>query len=309
MHACVWCNHCMVDTTSSRPEVARFEAIGKDYRGHVALTDVTLGVEAGEAVGLIGPNGAGKTTLLALLAGLRRPTRGQVRLFGGDPVAPRSRTQLGMAPQALSLPETARVGEALSYVRAFYQQPASIAELVEEFNIGRLLRQQVGGLSGGQKRLLSVALAFAGNPKMVLLDEPTTGLDGDSRELLWQRVSARVDAGTTLLVTSHYLEDIERLAARVVVLKGGRIVEDAAISDIRSANRLAKVRVSTGDPDIYQEVYRCGGTQYRHGVLEFSTDDVDETLRWIQRKTGSLNNVEVVNDALSAASRHQTEED
>lgn len=88
----------MVDTTSSRPEVARFEAIGKDYRGHVALTDVTLGVDAGEAVGLIGPNGAGKTTLLALLAGLRRPTRGQVRLFGGDPVAPRSRTQLGMAP-------------------------------------------------------------------------------------------------------------------------------------------------------------------------------------------------------------------
>ena len=76
----------MVDTTSSRPEVARFEAIGKDYRGHVALTDVTLGVDAGEAVGLIGPNGAGKTTLLALLAGLRRPTRGQVRLFGGDPV-------------------------------------------------------------------------------------------------------------------------------------------------------------------------------------------------------------------------------
>ena len=85
-------------------------------------------------------------------------------------------------------------------------------------------------------------------------------------------------------------------------------MEDAAISDIRSANRLAKVRLSTGDPDIYQEVYRCGGIQYRHGVLEFSTDDVDETLRWIQRKTGSLNNVEVVNDALSAASRHQTEE-
>lgn len=294
----------MTGATDSRPNVARFEAIGKDYRGRAALNGVTLQIGAGEAVGLIGPNGAGKTTLLALLAGLRRPTRGTVRLFGGDPVAPRSRTRLGMAPQALSLPETARVGEALAYVRAFYQQPVSVTELVDEFNIGRLLKQQVGGLSGGQKRLLSVALAFAGNPKLVLLDEPTTGLDGESRELLWQRVAARVDTGTTLLVTSHYLEDIERLAERVVVLKAGQIAEDAAITDIRAANRLAKVRISTTDPHTYQEVYRRGETQYRHGVLEFATDDLDETLRWVLHNTGSLNNVEVVNDALSAASRN-----
>ncbi len=294
----------MANMTASRPEVARFETIGKNYHGRAALNGVTLQIGAGEAVGLIGPNGAGKTTLLALLAGLRRPTCGTVRLFGGDPVAPRSRTRLGMAPQALSLPETARVGEALAYVRAFYQQPATVAELVEEFNIGRLLKHQVGGLSGGQKRLLSVALAFAGNPKLVLLDEPTTGLDGESRELLWQRVAARVDTGTTLLVTSHYLEDIERLAERVVVLKAGQIVEDSAITDIRAANRLAKVRISTTDPGSYQEVYRRGESQYRHGVLEFATDDLDETLRWVLHNTGSLNNVEVVNDALSAASRN-----
>lgn len=271
------------------------------------LSDVTLQIGAGEAVGLIGPNGAGKTTLLALLAGLRRPTRGRARLFGGDPLAPQSRTSLGMAPQALSLPETARVGETLGYVRAFYQQPASVAELAEEFNIGHLFKQQVGGLSGGQKRLLSVALAFAGNPKLVLLDEPTTGLDGEARELLWRRVAARVDAGTTLLVTSHYLEDIERLAERVVVLRGGQVVEDAAITKIRSANRLVRVRISTANPDAYLEVHRRGETQYRHGVLEFSTDDLDETLRWALNNVGSLNNIEVVNDALSEVSRDHIE--
>ncbi len=291
-------------TTSAHPTVAHFDSICKKYRRQAALTDITLQITAGEAVGLVGPNGAGKTTLLALLAGLRRPTCGTVRLFGGDPTNPRSRTRLGMAPQALSLPETARVGEVLAYVQAFYQKTAKISKLVEEFNIGHLLGRQVGGLSGGQRRLVTVALAFVGNPKLVLLDEPTTGLDDESRELLWTRVAARVDAGTTLIVTSHYLEDIERLSQRVVALKEGRVVQDAPITDIRAASRLAKVRISTTTPDAYHAIYRHGESHYRNGVLEFITDDLDETLRWALHNTGTLNNIEVVNNALSAASRN-----
>lgn len=281
--------------------VAEFNSVGKTYRNHDALTDVSLTLRAGEAVGLIGHNGAGKTTLLGLLSGQRQPTSGTVRLLGGDPRKPRTRTSLGVAPQALSLPETTKVSEVINYVRAFYQRPADRKALLEEFGLAHLARRQVGGLSGGQKRLLSVALAFAGNPSLVLLDEPTTGLDAEARELLWNQVSARADQGVTVLVTSHYLEDINRLAERVVALDKGKITLDKPISEVRNAPSHSTVRVQTMDPDRFTRVHHLDEPIHRHGVLTFVTDDLDATMREIAEINGSLNGIEITNDALATA--------
>ncbi|MGN6272415.1 MAG: ABC transporter ATP-binding protein [Protaetiibacter sp.] len=217
------------------------------YGDHLALDGVDLEIGDAELVGLLGPNGAGKTTMLSLLQGLRRPTEGTVRLFGGDPRDTATRQGLGCTPQETALPPTLRVGEVIDFVGGhFAGNPAGrvpTAELAGEFGLTELLRRQTGALSGGQRRRLSVALAFVGRPRLVLLDEPTTGLDVDGRHALWQAIRRQHEAGATIVVTSHYLEEIEALAERVVVVASGRIVADDTLGAVlaRVGNRMVRL--------------------------------------------------------------------
>lgn len=198
----------------------------------VALDDVSLRVDTGEIVGLLGPNGAGKTTLLSLLSGLRRPDSGVVRLFGNDPRDPASRTRLGTTPQDTGLPETLKVREVVDFVAGHYAAPMPAAEVLERFGIADLADRQTGGLSGGQRRRLAVALSLVGRPGLVLLDEPTTGLDVEARHVLWQALRDYHADGATVIVTSHYLEEIEALAERVVVVGQGRVLADDTLDAV-----------------------------------------------------------------------------
>ncbi|APF33758.1 ABC transporter ATP-binding protein [Microbacterium sp. AISO3] len=233
----------MTALISTRDLVKRFGDV-------TALAGVTLDIHAGECVGLLGPNGAGKTTLLSLVEGLRTPTSGEVRLFGGDPRDASSRVRLGSTPQATALPDALRVSEVLDFVASHFPHPAPRSRLVDEFDLGPLLRQQCGGLSGGQQRRVAVALAFAGDPDLVLLDEPTTGLDVDARRALWDAVRARHAAGCAVVVTSHHLEEIEQLAHRVVVIDDGVVRTDdtlAAVVSNVSRRRVTLRGVSADD--------------------------------------------------------------
>jgi ABC-2 type transport system ATP-binding protein len=229
--------------------LVRLEGVTRRFGEVTALDDVTLDIEPGRIVGLLGPNGAGKTTLLSLVQGLRRPTSGTVELFGGSPSDHRMRAGLGSTPQETALPATLRVGEVIDLVRAHFAAPVPREEVAAEFGLGDLLRRQTGSLSGGQKRRLSVALAFVGRPKLVLLDEPTTGLDVDARRTLWEAVRRQQDAGATIVVTSHYLEEIEALAERVVVIGGGRVLVDDDLRSVLDKVGLRMMRLSTPDPD------------------------------------------------------------
>jgi ABC-2 type transport system ATP-binding protein len=229
--------------------LVRLENVTRRFGEITALDDVTLDIEPGRIVGLLGPNGAGKTTLLSLVQGLRRPTSGRVELFGGSPSDYRMRADLGSTPQETALPATLRVGEVIDLVRAHFADPVSREEVAAEFGLVELLRRQTGSLSGGQKRRLSVALAFVGRPKLVLLDEPTTGLDVDARRTLWEAVRRQQDAGATIVVTSHYLEEIEALAERVVVIGGGRVLVDDELQAVLDKVGLRMMRLSTPDPD------------------------------------------------------------
>lgn len=216
----------------------RTNALTKTYGSHHALRDVSLEVQAGECVGLLGPNGAGKTTLLNLIEGLRAPSSGTVSLFGGDPREPARRVRLGTTPQATALPDALRVGEVIDLVAAHYPAPTPRDRLVEEFGLAPVLRRQCGALSGGQQRRVAVALAFAGDPALVLLDEPTTGLDVEARAELWEVVRARHAAGCAIVVTSHHLEEIEQLAERVVVIDDGAVRADDTLANVvRSVTR------------------------------------------------------------------------
>ena len=211
----------------------------------VALDNVSLDVGPGELVGLLGPNGAGKTTLLSLINGQRKPASGTVRIFGGDPRNPASRTLLGTTPQETGLPATLKVGEVVDFVGGHYANPMSRSELLERFGLADLVGRQTGGLSGGQKRRLAVALSLVGRPRLVLLDEPTTGLDVEGRRTLWQALRDYHADGATILLTSHYLEEVEALAQRVVVIGEGRVLADDDLSTVLDRVSVRRVTLTS----------------------------------------------------------------
>ncbi|GAA2780985.1 ABC transporter ATP-binding protein [Saccharopolyspora taberi] len=230
---------------------ARAISASRAFGGRTALDAVDLDVPAGQSIGLLGPNGAGKTTLLSLITGLRRPTGGRVELFGGDPRDPRNRLRLGVTPQRTGLPEALRVSEIVNFARRHHRNPMPAGELLERFGLTGAARRQAGSLSGGQQRSLTVALAFAGRPDLVVLDEPTTGLDVDARRRLWDGLHAYREQGGTLLLTSHYLEEVEALAGRVVVLSRGRVLADGSPAAIKSRVDVRAVSMlADGVPDL-----------------------------------------------------------
>ncbi|HEY8027939.1 MAG TPA: ABC transporter ATP-binding protein [Gaiellaceae bacterium] len=215
---------------------AAIELRGAERRFHdrVALHAFDVTIEPGELIALLGPNGAGKTTLVSLVVGLRRPSSGVVRIFGRDPRDWRARSHLGTTPQQMDFPPTIRGREILELARAHSASPPPLAALVARFGLDDLLRQQNGALSGGQRRRLALALAFANDPDLVVLDEPTTGLDVEARRGAWDAIGAFAHAGGTVLLTTHSIEEADALAHRVVVLAHGRLVADGPLAGIRT---------------------------------------------------------------------------
>ncbi|MEW2381466.1 ABC transporter ATP-binding protein [Micromonospora sp. NPDC047707] len=256
--------------------LARAAQATRRYGDVVALDRVDLDIQAGELVGMLGPNGAGKSTLLNLLVGLRRPTSGRVELFGGDPRDPQRRRRIGVTPQETGLPPTLRVGEVVDFTAAHYPNPLGKGELLDRFGIADLVRRQTGGLSGGQKRRLAVALAFVGRPQLVFLDEPTTGLDVEARRALWDAIRAFHAEGGTVLLTSHYLEEIEALAKRVVVIGQGRLLTDGTVEEVRDVVGVRRVSLVADDLPELSNVVR---TERDDGRIHLLTTDSDQLVR------------------------------
>jgi ABC-2 type transport system ATP-binding protein len=263
--------------------LARFDHVTRRYGDVVAVDDVTLDLDPGVLVGLLGPNGAGKTTLLSLLQGLRRPTAGAVTLFGGSPLDARRRASLGTTPQETALPETLRVGEVIDYVGGHFADRVPTAEIADEFGVTELLRRQCGSLSGGQKRRLAVALAFVGRPRLVLLDEPTTGLDVDARRTLWAAIRRQHEAGATVVVTSHYLEEIEALAQRVIVIGEGRVLADDTVSRVVARVGVGRVELSCDEPHLIAELASVVRHEPDGGRDVFTVTDADDFVRELVR--------------------------
>jgi ABC-2 type transport system ATP-binding protein len=227
--------------------VAALRDVTKRFGAVPALDGVTLEVHDGDVVALLGPNGAGKSTAIAVLLGLRAPDAGQARLFGMDPRKPAARRLVGVTPQETAFPLTLRVGEIVELVRRHFAQPLPAALIYERFELEALVRRQLGGLSGGERRRVAVALAFAGAPKLVVLDEPTTGLDRSARASVWNAIGAHADRGGTVVLTTHYLEEADALAHRIVLIEAGKIIADGSVAEIKEAAGLTRVS------------YRCDG--------------------------------------------------
>ena len=216
---------------------AALRTVSKRFGEAVALDRVDLAVEAGEIVALVGPNGAGKTTALAILLGLRRPDEGAAEIFGVDPRQVRARLAVGVTPQESGFPPTLRVREIVELVRAHFPCAVPTDELLGRFRLDTIARRQAGGLSGGERRRLSVALAFAGDPAAIFLDEPTAGLDVESRRSVWAEIDRYSADGGTVLLTTHYLDEAERLAGRIVLLAQGRVVAEGSPTQLADQAR------------------------------------------------------------------------
>jgi len=283
--------------------VLEAEHVTRRFGPTVALDDVSLTVRTGELVGLLGPNGAGKTTLLSLATGLRRPDAGTVRLFGGDPRSPASRVRLGTTPQETGLPPTLRVGEVVDFIAGHYPDPMPRGELLDRFGLGDLARKQTGALSGGQRRRLAVALALVGRPRLVVLDEPTTGLDVEGRHELWTALREYHATGATVVVTSHYLEEIEALAQRVVVIGGGRVLADDSLAAILA--RVAVRRVSFGldahDGAVLERLPGVVGLERDGTRVQVLTSDADALVRALVAERVAFRGLEIRGASLEEA--------
>jgi ABC-2 type transport system ATP-binding protein len=274
--------------------------VTKRFGKVVALDDVSLTVGAGELVGLLGPNGAGKSTLLSLVSGQRRPDEGTVRLFGGDPRDASSRLGLGITPQETGLPATLKVREVVDFVGGHYPDPVPTADLLEQFGLTELAGRQTGAMSGGQKRRLAVALSLVGRPRVVLLDEPTTGLDVGARQALWDAIRAYHADGGTVLLTSHYLEEVQALAQRVVVIDQGVVKADDALETILRRVSLRRVAVrSQADLSARPGVVRT--ETLADGRQELYTPDADAFVRDLVTSGTGFRDLEIRGASLEEA--------
>jgi ABC-2 type transport system ATP-binding protein len=231
-----------IGTALAGSALASLHGVHKCYGKVPALDGLDLQVHAGELLALLGPNGAGKTTAIGLLLGLARADRGDVALFGLPPHQLAARRRIGVMLQSAGIPDTLRVGELLELTRSYYPDPRSIADCVAMAGLDGLLQRRYGKLSGGQQRRAQFALAICGRPQLLFLDEPTTGLDIEARQRLWQTIRELVAQGCGVLLTTHYLEEAEALADRAVVLNAGRVVAQGTVQAIRAHVSQRRIR-------------------------------------------------------------------
>jgi ABC-2 type transport system ATP-binding protein len=281
-----------------RGAVAQLEQVSRRYGDTVALDNVDLELLPGEVLGLLGPNGAGKTTAVAILLGLRVPDSGRAVLFGRDPRSPHARRRVGVVLQDVGFPETLRVREVVDLVRAHYPEPAPRSELLERFGLCELTDRQAGGLSGGERRRLAVALALLGRPQALVLDEPTAGLDVAARRELWRELRQFVADGGSVLLTTHQLDEAERFATRLILLVRGKIEMTGTVGEVRARAGLSRVSLRADRLPLLAAATEIESELDRHVIY---TRDADAVVAALARAGVPLRELEVAALSLEEA--------
>lgn len=282
--------------------VAQLHGVTKSYGNVRALDNVDLTIRHGEILSLLGPNGAGKTTAISLLLGLLKPDTGKATLFDLDPASLIARRRIGAMLQTAGVPDTIAVGELIHLFRSYYPRPRTFADIVALAGVGDIVERRYGKLSGGQQRRAQFALAIAGNPELLFLDEPTTGLDINAREILWKTIRTLANDGCAIVLTTHYLEEAEALANCVCVLSQGHVVAAGDVQQIRARVGQRRVScVSTLDsaavsvwPNV-RNVARVGDR------IEIVTDAAENLVRRLLNEDAALSELEVHRAGLAEA--------
>ncbi|WP_051464552.1 ABC transporter ATP-binding protein [Pseudoxanthomonas suwonensis] len=283
--------------------LARLHQAHKRYGSTVALDGLDLELHAGQVLALLGRNGAGKTTAVGLLLGLQQPDAGRVELFGLPPQSLDARRRTGVMLQTAGIPDALKVGELVALTRSYYPDPLGIDECLALAGLEELRGRRYGQLSGGQQRRVQFAMAVCGRPRVLFLDEPTTGLDIDARQAIWRTVRALAAQGCAVLLTTHYLEEAEALADRVVVIDRGRVLAQGRVDEIRArVSRRLVGCVSTLAP---QRVAAWPGVEDARagdgGRLEIVAAEAEPVVRRLLAEDPALSELEVRRAGLAEA--------
>jgi ABC-2 type transport system ATP-binding protein len=289
-----------MSTRSFQP--ARLEAVTKSYGSNRAVDYLDLSVDPGEIVALLGPNGAGKTTAVKLMLGLLRPDAGAVRIFGQDPCIPQNRRRTGAMLQVARVPDTLRVREHIDLFSSYYPSPLPVGETVRLAGLSGLENRTFGSLSGGQKQRVLFAIAICGNPDLLFLDEPTLGMDVEARRHMWERVRALSAEGKSVLLTTHYLEEAEQLAHRIIVLQRGRAIVNAAPSEMKRHAGGQRITCKTVLPlGTLRNLAGVCEVRGDSGKIEIRTTNADHALRAILLADPTACEIEVKSYGLEEA--------
>ncbi|AKC87059.1 ABC transporter ATP-binding protein [Pseudoxanthomonas suwonensis] len=289
--------------TAPRAPLARLQQASKHYGRTCALDRLDLELHAGQVLALLGPNGAGKTTAIGLLLGLQSPDAGRAELFGLPPHALAARRRTGVMLQTAGIPDTLQVRELVALARSYYPDPRGVDECLALAGLSDLRSRRYGQLSGGQQRRVQFAMALCGRPRLLFLDEPTTGLDIDARQGLWRAIRELAAQGCGVLLTTHYLEEAEALADRVLVVDQGREVARGSVAQIRA--RVAQRRIGCVSSLAPALVAAWPGVQDAHaaadGRLEIVATQAEPVVRRLLAEDPSLSELEVRRAGLAEA--------
>ncbi len=292
---------------SSAP--AELRGVTHRYGSHTALQGLSLQLKPGEVVALLGPNGAGKTTAVKLMLGLLQPTSGTVSIFGGSPSQRSTRQRIGAMLQVARVPETIAVGEYLDLFRSYYPHPLPAEQVIQVTGLQGIEKRQFKDLSGGQKQRMLFALALCGDPDLIFLDEPTLGMDIETRHNLWRQVRSFADRGKTVLLTTHYLEEADTLADRILVIARGKVIAEGTPSEIKSRAGGRKIRCVTILPE--SELNSIPGVrrvEHTGAGVTLTVDSAEDVLRILLQRDATLHSLEVTSPALEDAFLELTRE-
>lgn len=271
------------------------------------LTDINVEVAAGDCIALIGPNGAGKTTLLSCLLGDRIPSQGRVLIDGQAPKAKSNKSRVAVLPQENVIPHSLTVAELMAFFRRIYPQPLTLDEVRELLGFSpEQERQLAERLSGGQQRLLAFVLCLIGRPKLLILDEPTAGMDTSTRQRFWGIVQALKAKGVTIVYSSHYIEEVEHTADRLLVLHQGRLLRDTTPFAMRQEEQEKQVTLPLSWLDLVQKHLPDQELTIKSDTVTFMTKDITAVWEQLQAVGCRISDIEIQNKTLLNALFDQT---
>ncbi|MBV1910548.1 MAG: ABC transporter ATP-binding protein [Kangiellaceae bacterium] len=228
--------------TTSRQCIGKITQVCKSFNDKQVLSNIDLALYQGEVLAVLGPNGAGKTTLINTMLGKISLSKGEISLFGHEPGSMPVKRQIGAMLQVAGLPDMSTIKEHIQLFQAYYANPMDYNKVLEIAGLKEIENQYSKNLSGGQKQRLLFALAICGNPKLLFLDEPSVGMDITARKSLWRAIEMLRAQGTSILLTTHYLEEADQLSDRIVMINRGRIVREGTSDEIKSQINTKKIR-------------------------------------------------------------------
>lgn len=285
--------------------IVEVDGLVKEFNEKRAVNGVSFSIQKGEVVAILGPNGAGKTTTLLMLLGLLRPTEGKAAIFHKDPKSKAVRERIGVMLQEVSLMDGLKAKELIKLFRGYYPTPLPMNHLIQLTGLEKGdLEKRTEKLSGGQKRRVAFALALAGNPDLLFFDEPTVGMDTSSRRIFWETVKELAREGKTIIFTTHYLQEADDYAERMILFKDGHIIADGKTAEIKK--KMTKQSVSfVAGKDISKERFLklsfVTEVTEKEGRMHIVTDDTDSVLSMIYKENLHVKDIRVEKGRLEEA--------